>query len=73
MDGKTWYSPQACQFLNLQHHLHSSFGKSNFIERKTRYITDKNKEGFDDYLPYKRKKMQTITCDQLVKIICGFS
>ncbi len=25
-DGGTWY-PQACKFLNLQHHLHSSIEK----------------------------------------------
>ncbi|HEY6535412.1 MAG TPA: DDE-type integrase/transposase/recombinase [Candidatus Nitrosocosmicus sp.] len=30
-DGGTWY-PQACKFLNLHHHLHSSFEKS-IIER----------------------------------------
>ncbi len=27
-DGGTWYPPQACKFLKLQHHLHSSFEKS---------------------------------------------
>lgn len=26
-DGGTWY-PQACKFLKLEHHLHSSFEKS---------------------------------------------
>jgi len=26
-DGGTWY-PQACKFLNLEHHIHSSFEKS---------------------------------------------
>jgi len=30
-DGGTWY-PQACKFLKLKHHLHSSYGKS-IIER----------------------------------------
>ena len=34
-DGSTWY-PQACKFLNLLHHLHSSFEKS-IIERTTVY------------------------------------
>ena len=29
--GGTWY-PQACRFLNLKHHLHSSYEKS-IIER----------------------------------------
>jgi len=31
-DGGTWY-PQACRFLNLYHHLHSTYEK-NIIERK---------------------------------------
>jgi putative transposase len=26
-DGGTWY-PQACRFLNLKHHIHSSYEKS---------------------------------------------
>ena len=30
--GVTWYPPQACRFLKLVHHIHSSFGKS-IIER----------------------------------------
>ena len=33
-DGDTWYPPQACQFLKLQHHIHSFYEK-NIIERKT--------------------------------------
>ena len=35
-DGGTWY-PQACKFLNLNHHIHSSFEKS-IIERTMQYI-----------------------------------
>ena len=31
-DGSTWY-PQACKFLNLNHHIHSSLEKS-LIERE---------------------------------------
>jgi putative transposase len=31
IDGGTWY-PQACKFLNMNHHLHSSYEKS-MIER----------------------------------------
>lgn len=52
-DGGTWY-PQACRFLKLNHHLHSSFEKS-IIERTIQYIKDRT-EGFDDYFPCKRKK-----------------
>src|SRR6478736_6243318 len=32
-DGGTWYPPQACQFLKLQHHIHSAYEKSIIIER----------------------------------------
>lgn len=52
-DGGTWY-PQACQFLKLKHHLHSSFEKS-VIERTMQYLKDRT-ESFDDYFPCKRKK-----------------
>ncbi len=52
-DGGTWY-PQACRFLKLRHHFHSSFEKS-IIERTIQYIKDRT-EGFDDYFPCKRKK-----------------
>lgn len=32
---------QACQFLKLKHHLHSSFEKSIIIERTMQYIEDR--------------------------------
>ena len=51
-DGGTWY-PQACQFLKLKHHIHSSFKKS-IIERAIQYIKDRT-EGFDDYFPCRKK------------------
>ncbi len=47
-DGGTWY-PQACRFLKLRHHIHSSFEKS-IIERTMQYIKDRT-ESFDDYFP----------------------
>jgi putative transposase len=52
-DGGTWY-PQACQFLDVEHHIHSSFEKS-IIERTLQYIKDRT-EGFDDYFPCGKKK-----------------
>ena len=52
-DGGTWY-PQACKFLNLHHHLHSSYEKS-IIERTMQYIKDRT-ECFDDYFPCRGKK-----------------
>lgn len=47
-DGGTWY-PQACRFLKLDYHIHSSLEKS-LIERTMQYIKDRT-EGFDDYFP----------------------
>ena len=44
---------KACKFLNLYHHLHSSFEKS-IIERTVQYIKDRT-ENFDDYFPCKKK------------------
>ena len=37
--GGNWY-PQACRFLKVGHHLHSSFEKS-IIERTMQYLKDK--------------------------------
>ena len=51
-DGGTWY-PQACRFLRLSHHIHSSFEKS-LIERTMQYIKDRT-ESFDDYFPCRLK------------------
>ena len=45
-DGGTWY-PQACRFLKINHHLHSSYEKS-IIERTMQYIKDITTESFDD-------------------------
>jgi putative transposase len=55
-DGGTSYPLQACRFLKLNHHLHSSLEKSIIIERTMQYIKDRTKESFDDYFPCKRKK-----------------
>ncbi len=52
-DGGTWY-PQACKFLKLKHHLHSSYEKS-LIERTMQYIKDRT-EVFDDYFPCNKNK-----------------
>ena len=53
-DGGTWY-PQACRFLKLTHHIHSSYEKS-IIERTMQYIKDRTEECFDDYFPCRKKK-----------------
>ncbi len=45
-DGGTWY-PQACKFLELEHHLHSPYEKS-IIERVIQYLKDRT-ETLDDY------------------------
>jgi putative transposase len=54
-DGGTWY-PMACQFLRLDHHIHSFFAKEekSRIERTMQYIKDRT-ESFDGYFPCKIK------------------
>ncbi len=52
-DGGTWY-PQACKFLKLEHHLHSTFEKS-IIERTIQYIKDRT-ESFDHCFPCSKNK-----------------
>jgi putative transposase len=64
-DGGTWY-PQACKFLNLYHHLHSSFEKS-IIERTVQYIKDRT-ENFDDYFPCKKNKCKLNYIKQWLKL-----
>lgn len=51
-DGGTWY-PMACQFIKLDHHIHSSKEKS-LIERTMQYIKDRT-ENFDDYFPCRKE------------------
>jgi transposase-like protein len=51
-DGVTSY-PQACVFLNLDHHIHTSLEKS-LIERAIQYIKDRT-EGFDHYFLVEKK------------------
>jgi putative transposase len=55
MEEALWYPQacQACQFLKLEHHLHSPFEKST-IERTIQYIKDRT-ENFDDYFPCRLK------------------
>ena len=45
---------QACRFLKLKHHLHSSYEKS-LIERTIQYVKDRL-ESFDDYFLCKKNK-----------------
>jgi putative transposase len=52
-DGGTWY-PQACRFLNIEHHIHSLYERS-IIERTIQYIKDRT-ESFDDYFPCRKGK-----------------
>ena len=64
-DGGTWY-PQACKFLKLKHHLHSSFEKS-LIERTMQYIKDRT-ENFDDYFPCKKNRCKLNHIKQWLKL-----
>jgi putative transposase len=51
-DGGTWH-PQACKFLRLKHHLHSSFEK-NPIKKTMQCIKDRT-EGIDYYFSCRMK------------------
>ncbi len=51
--GGTWY-PQAYPFLELEHHIHSSYEKS-IIERTIQYIKDRT-ESFDNYFPCRKEE-----------------
>jgi putative transposase len=57
--GGTWY-PQAYHFLKLKPYIHSPYEKST-IERTMQYIKDRS-GGFDDYIPYKKKKSKIKAC-----------
>jgi putative transposase len=64
-DGGTWY-PQACEFLQMDHHIHSSLEKS-LIERKIQYVKDRT-EGFDDYFPCRKHKCKLEHIKQWIKM-----
>ncbi len=53
-DVGTWYPMQACQFLELEHHIHSSYEKS-IIERTIQYIKNRIESFDDDYFPCKKE------------------
>ena len=64
-DGGTWY-PLACEFLQMDHHIHSSLEKS-LIERKIQYVKDRT-EGFDDYFPCRKRKCKLEHIKQWIKM-----
>jgi putative transposase len=64
-DGGTWY-PQACEFLTLDHHIHSSWEKS-LIERIIQYIKDRT-ESFDDYFPCRKQNCKLEHIKQWIKV-----
>jgi putative transposase len=73
-DGRTWYPPQACKFLKLKHHLHSSFvykDEKSIIERTMQYIKDRT-EGFDDYFPCRKKKCKLKHVKQWLNLFADF-
>ncbi len=53
-DGGTWYPPQACKFLKVDHHLHSPHEKS-VMGRTIQHIRDRT-EGFGDYFPCRKER-----------------
>ena len=64
-DGGTWY-PQACEFLTLDHHIHSPLEKS-LIERIIQYIKDRT-ESFDDYFPCRKQNCKLEHIKQWIKV-----
>ena len=64
-DGGTWY-PQACKFLKINHHIHSSFEKS-IIERTMQCIKDRT-ESFDDYFPCRKKRCNLFHVKNWIKL-----
>jgi putative transposase len=59
IDGGTWYSQQACRFLELDHHLHSSVYKDekSVIGRPMQYIKNRTMNVLmNDYFPCIKKK-----------------
>jgi putative transposase len=63
--GGSWY-PQACEFLKLDHHIHSSLEKS-LIERTMQYVKDRT-EGFDDYFPCRKQNCKLDHIKQWIKV-----
>ena len=61
-----WY-PQACRFLKINHHIHSSFEKS-LIERTMQYVKDRI-EIFDDYFPCRKNKYKLHYNKQWLKLL----
>jgi putative transposase len=64
-DEGTWY-PQACEFLKIDHHIHSSLEKS-IIERTMQYIKDRT-ECFDDFFPCRRQNCKLEHIKQWIKV-----
>lgn len=69
-DGGTWY-PQACQFLKLQHHIHSSLEKSVIERTMMQYIKDRT-ENFDDYFPCRKKNCKLKHVKNWLKLFAHF-
>jgi len=70
-DGGTWYPPQACKFLKLQHHIHSACEKSIIIERTIQYIKDRT-ENFNDYFPCRMKNCKLKHVTNCLKLFAHF-
>jgi putative transposase len=64
-DGGSWY-PKACEFLKLDHHIHSSLEKS-LIERTMQYVKDRT-EGFDDYFPCRKQNCKLDHIKHWIKV-----
>jgi putative transposase len=68
-----WYVVvSSCQFLKLNHHIHTSFEKSIIIERTMQYIKDRTKECFDDYFLCGKKKCKLKHVQQWLNLFVNY-
>ncbi len=71
-DGGTWYPPQTCRFLKLDHHFHFSYEKSVIIGRTMQYIKDRTIECFNDYFPCRKKKCKLEHVRNWLNLFVGY-
>ena len=69
--GGTWYQP-ACKFLNIIHHLHSSYEKRSIIERTMQYVKDRTESLDDDYFPCRKKNCKLKHVQNWLNLFVGF-
>jgi putative transposase len=62
----------ACKFLNIIHHLHSSYEKRSIIERTMQYVKDRTESFDDDYFPCRKKNCKLKHVQNWLNLFVGF-